>query len=128
MKKYPTLIVTLVILGMTLVMHSNTFAAETAPPAKTEPGKKDAPKQEPDKKSKQDGFSYETAIVIKEKKSDKGVAAEYAWLKKKLPGHKVLKQSLDSKGDKKYDVFEVRLRDGTERKVYFDITGFFGKY
>ncbi len=75
-----------------------------------------------------DGSSYETAIVIKEKNESTGVAAEYKWLKANYPGYTLSRQSLQHKNGKSYDVMDIVTKDGEEKKIYFDITGFFGKF
>ena len=75
-----------------------------------------------------DGSSYEKAIVIEETSETKGVSAEYAWLKKQYPGHKVISQSLSQKGGKPYDILRIETADGTKKEVYFDISNFFGKF
>ncbi len=36
-------------------------------------------------------------------------------------------QALHTAGDRRYDVIEVRLHDGTIRHFWFDISDFFGK-
>lgn len=69
-----------------------------------------------------DGSSFEKAIVVP------SVAAEYAWLREHYPGYKRKGQSLTFKDKKPYDILTVELADGTERKFYFDISSFFGKY
>ena len=75
-----------------------------------------------------DGSSYEKAIVITEKSSGKGIAAEYDWLKKNYPGYKLLSQSLSHHNKKSYDVLSIQTADGARKEIYFDITGFFGKW
>jgi hypothetical protein len=74
------------------------------------------------------GDSYASAIIINEKTTTKGVAAERDWLTKNLPGHRVLLQSLRSKDDKHYDVIQVHLDGAEKREVYFDIGSFFGNF
>jgi len=78
--------------------------------------------------SKQDGSSFENAIVIKEKTEKPGVDAEYIWLKKNYPGYKLIRQSLSSKEKNYYDVMEIKTADGENKTIYFDITNFFGKW
>ncbi|HMK25353.1 MAG TPA: hypothetical protein VK483_04925 [Chitinophagaceae bacterium] len=75
-----------------------------------------------------DGSSFENAIIIKEKTETSGVRAEYDWLKKNYPGYSLISQALSSKGNKKYDVLKISTKDGEEKSIYFDITGFFGKF
>ena len=75
-----------------------------------------------------DGSSFEKAIVIDEKTETKGIAAEYAWIKKNYPGYKMRSQSLSHKGKKSYDIIHIETADGKLVDLYFDITKFFGKF
>lgn len=75
-----------------------------------------------------DGSSYENAIVIQEKSETTGVSAEYKWLRENYPGYKSKGQALQTKNGKSYDVLTIVTADGTEKKVYFDILNFFGKF
>jgi hypothetical protein len=75
-----------------------------------------------------DGSSYEKAIVIREKKEEEGGKAEYSWIKKKYPGSRPHKQSLNFKDKKSYDIIYITTADGNEVAVYFDISNFFGKF
>ncbi len=75
-----------------------------------------------------DGSSFEKAIVIQEKSEKAGVAAEYKWVRDNYPDSKVQSQALQMNKGKSYDVLNVALKDGSNRKFYFDISNFFGKY
>jgi len=66
-----------------------------------------------------------------------GVAAEYAWVRRRYPKSKTMKQELSTLDmitkDKRYtgneihfDVLTIKLPDGQKKKVYFDISSFFG--
>jgi hypothetical protein len=60
-----------------------------------------------------------------------GVGAEYSWLNRTYPGSDPLLQSLvevDIKGKGKihFDRIKIRLPNGLEKEVYFDISSFFG--
>jgi len=66
-----------------------------------------------------------------------GVAAEYEWIRRKYPGSKTLRQALTTldliTGKSKYkddqihfDVITIRLPDGREKEIYFDVSSFFG--
>lgn len=66
-----------------------------------------------------------------------GVAAEHVWIQHRYPGSELLKQSLTTleliTGKKKYqkdqihfDIIKIRLMTGRNKKVYFDISSFFG--
>lgn len=74
-----------------------------------------------------DGGSADTAIVIAgTNTAPAGIDAEYAWIEKHLPGAKIESQALVM-GSPPMDRFEVVLPSGEKRKVYFDISAFFGK-
>ena len=75
-----------------------------------------------------DGSSYEKAIFIEEKSETKGVHAEYEWIKKNYPGSKVMGQSLSYKDKKPYDVIHIETAAGDKKDIYFDISGFYGKW
>lgn len=74
-----------------------------------------------------DGTSYEQAILIKEKSHMPGIAAEYDWLNKNYKGNKSIGQSLTYYKDKPYDIITILTKDGKKKKIYFDISNFFGK-
>jgi len=74
-----------------------------------------------------DGSSYENAVVIKEKTETSGVKAEYAWLSKNYPGYTFKEQSLGSNNKKPYDIITIVTTDGEKKKIYFDISNFYGK-
>jgi predicted RNA-binding protein associated with RNAse of E/G family len=45
----------------------------------------------------------------------------------RYPGYKMVQQSLDYEKGKPYDILEIITADGKNKKVYFDISNFFGK-
>ena len=73
-----------------------------------------------------DGKSFETAIVIEEKKETPGVHAEYQWIRDHYSNYKVSQQSLAYHNKKPYDVITIEFDSGDKRDVYFDISNFFG--
>jgi hypothetical protein len=77
---------------------------------------------------KQDGSSFQNAVVIKEKSESTGISAEYSWLAKNYPGYRSLGQSLVYDKNKPYDIIKIRTADGKEKEIYFDISNFFGKF
>lgn len=78
--------------------------------------------------SENDGSSYEKAIVIEEKSETTGVYAEYVWIRKNYPGSNVKSQALTNYKNKPYDILTIVTADDTEKKIYFDISNFFGKF
>jgi hypothetical protein len=75
-----------------------------------------------------DGSSCEARVLIHgAADGEAGVAAEYAWLKQKYPGHQVERQALGQCEQRPADVITIRTADGKELTVTFDISEFFGK-
>jgi hypothetical protein len=78
------------------------------------------------------GESFEEAITIHARSSAEGVPKEYAWLELRFGRRgkdwKLISQSLCLREERSYDVLHIRLADGSEKKFYFDITEFFGKF
>jgi hypothetical protein len=83
-------------------------------------------------KRRRSGESMEDAIIIQAPNSEIGVAKEYQWVEKHFGRRnvswKLASQALVPGGDRFYDLLHIRLADGTEKKLYFDITDFFGKF
>ncbi|MBM3981832.1 MAG: hypothetical protein FJ304_16465 [Planctomycetes bacterium] len=69
-----------------------------------------------------DGSSPEKAIVVG------SVGEEYEWMRRNCPGWQPVMQALSEIGGKPYDVHTLRDERGEERTVYFNISGFFGKF
>jgi hypothetical protein len=78
--------------------------------------------------SSNDGSSFEKAILINEKSETAGVNAEYVWLRKNYPGHKVIQQSLANNKNVPYDIIKIVTSDGQNKNIYFNISKFFGKF
>ena len=79
-------------------------------------------------KSDRDGSGYEKAIIIDKTNESDGVAAEYKWLREHYPGYTMIRQSLQNKDNKPYDVLSIKTKDGENKDIYFDISNFFGKF
>ena len=82
--------------------------------------------------SKNSGEAVEDAILIRGAESDKaGVDSEYVYLNAKygLRGldWELVQQALLTENGREYDQMDLKLFDGTEKTLYFDITEFFGK-
>lgn len=75
------------------------------------------------------GDSFENAIEIHANSSIVGISMEYLYLHDTFGQNawKLERQMLVSNGDKKYDVFEIVLKDTTRKKIYFDVSAFYGK-
>jgi hypothetical protein len=75
----------------------------------------------------QDGSSIANAIPIKATNERAGVTAEYRWIGEHFPGYKRGTQALLHGNGRFYDSIEIVTASGKRRKIYFDITDFFGK-
>ena len=75
-----------------------------------------------------DGSSFEKAIVIQETSETTGTSAEYKWIRQNYPGSQNQGQALMTNNKKPYDVLTIKTSDGTTKKIYFDISNFFGKF
>jgi hypothetical protein len=75
-----------------------------------------------------EGSSYENAIVLQAKNESHGVDAEYAWIRQHYPGSVVRGQLLSYKDHKPYDIIGITTTDGKDLSIYFDISGFYGKF
>ena len=78
------------------------------------------------------GESPAAAVIIKGAKDIVvGIAAEYYYLEMKYGQQnvkwKLISQNLLHKQDKHLDLLIIRLVDGSQKEVYFDITEFFGR-
>src|SRR5215510_7230469 len=75
-----------------------------------------------------DGLACESRVVIRGATGEnQGIAAEYAWLRKRYPGHKVNRQSLMECDQHPTDMMSITTADGRSVDVHFDISDFFGK-
>ena len=70
-------------------------------------------------------------VILNATNESEGVSAEYKLIAmlygRKNEDWKALKQSLIEENKKAYDLIEIELSGGTTKKIYFDITDFFGK-
>ncbi len=76
-----------------------------------------------------DGLSLKTAVVILHAKGeDDGVRSEYNWIARHHPNWKVRGQVLLQGKQGIFDKIICVSPDGKTVDVYFDISGFFGKW
>jgi hypothetical protein len=76
-----------------------------------------------------DGRSMAQAVIIKNAANEmEGVGAEARWINKVHPGWLKGRQALLTRNGKAYDRIEYRTPDGKTATIFFDITGFFGKF
>lgn len=99
-------------------------ATTTSPPPT--PTAKPAPPAAPKATPVYEGSTQETAIQILESTEPAGVRAERQWLINHYPGYRKLKSGVVADGPRHFDVVTLQLPDGTERTLFFDITGFYG--
>jgi uncharacterized protein YceK len=76
----------------------------------------------------QDGTSYQTAIIIREKQERTGIDAEYAWIRSKYPNSSTRGQALTYHNKKPFDIIKITTAAGKELDVYFDVSNFYGKF
>jgi hypothetical protein len=76
------------------------------------------------------GDSIDNALLIRAKNEDIGVSLEYLYLDWTFGknSYEIKSQSLLKINEKHYDLIEILLSNKTEKKVFFDISDFFGKY
>ena len=75
-----------------------------------------------------DGSSIENAIIISDCNNTEGVQQEYVEVEKRFGEYRLIRQVLLEHGDKMYDKLELKLKNGENVDLYFDITHFFGKW
>ncbi len=77
------------------------------------------------------GDSIDNAIIINAPNSIQGVIEEHRHLDRicgsKDNDVKSVEQNLLMENQKIYDRFVIKMNDGTEKILYFDISNFFGK-
>jgi hypothetical protein len=76
------------------------------------------------------GESIEEAIKICANTTDIGVQIEYLYLHQTFGQNawKLEQQCLSHFQDKSYDIFEIVLQDNVRKRIYFDISNFYGKF
>lgn len=76
----------------------------------------------------QEGATCETAIKIDAANESAGIKAEYAWIAKHYPGSRRGGQALMQCNGKAADRIDFTDANGNKVAVYFDISGWLGKY
>ncbi len=71
-------------------------------------------------------------VILGAKNSSLGVAIEYMYIEsiygKRESDWKLIMQSLIRKDNKSFDCIQIKLKSGEEKRIYFDISDFFGKW
>ncbi|HSL88572.1 MAG TPA: hypothetical protein VK870_04685 [Ignavibacteriaceae bacterium] len=74
------------------------------------------------------GTLKEQAIIIIGAENElEGVDAEYDYLDNNFGEYEFISQEFIGETEKQYDLLRIKLPDGTEREVWFDISGFYGR-
>lgn len=76
---------------------------------------------------KADGSSMARAVKIHENDTERGIAAENAWIAEHLPQYRKTGQALLQDKSGIYDRITVRSAAGDTREIYFEISEFFGR-
>ncbi len=74
-----------------------------------------------------DGSSFQNAIIISDCDHMEGIQQEYMEIRKRFGNYSLIRQNLLDYNNRKIDKLELRLEDGQQIEVHFDITEFFGK-
>lgn len=75
-----------------------------------------------------DGSSLAQAVIVQNAAGEAdGVQSEYAWLSSYRPGWKPTSQALLDHNGKPYDALTI-AKGGKSQVVYFDISGYFGRF
>lgn len=74
-----------------------------------------------------DGSSFEKAIIISDCNNTEGIKQEYIEVRKRFGNCELIRQILLEHNNKLFDKLELKLEDGREIELYFEITKFFGK-
>ena len=78
------------------------------------------------------GDSIENPIIINAKNSIEGILQEHEHIDRicgiKDTDVESVEQNLLMENQKFYDKFVIKMMDGTKRKVFFDISSFYGKF
>ena len=73
-------------------------------------------------------LSPESAVVIAAQNEKEGAAKEIAWVQENYPGSKVLRfVARSSKDQKVFDIFWIKLADGSTKTVMFEVSSFYHK-
>ncbi len=97
-------------------------------PQKTQAQPSSTKKNTVDSINKQDGLSFETAVIISETSELKGLNAENKWIKDHYLNFKLKTQTLSMHDNKPFDVITIIVPTDKEIKLYFNIENFYNKF
>lgn len=79
-----------------------------------------------------DGSTEQSAVIIKATNTLDGISAEYEFAELKYGKQgtdwELEKQMKYDNNSRQYDILEIKFSDGSRKKIYFDITNFFGNF
>ena len=106
-------------------------AIDCAARAKTAPSSNDLPPRlpaaTPTPALLEEGTALDSAVLVEASDERSGVDWENDWIWRHYGRFRKKQVHLLDAGDRKIDAIDVELADHTEKTLYFDITGFFGK-
>jgi hypothetical protein len=74
-----------------------------------------------------EGESLEAAVLVPADNEEDGIAYENDWIWRHHGRFRRRSGGLASQAGRRYDVITVELSDHTQRKLFFDITDFYGR-
>ncbi len=80
-----------------------------------------------------DGSSQEQAVIINATSSSVGIHAEYQWLEKhfgKRDEDWTIEMRMHGGSDdgRSFETYDIKLADGTQKTIVFDISSFYGRF
>ncbi len=68
-----------------------------------------------------DGSTFQKAVIVG------SVRAEYLYIDRTYPGSNIISQMIVDNNGNPYDLVSIRLKDGSEKNIYFDVSKFYRK-
>lgn len=79
-----------------------------------------------------DGSTEQNAVIINASSSLIGIPSEYEFIQSqygvKGSDWELEQQMQYDNNSRSYDIIEIRLSNGISKKIFFDITNFYGKF
>lgn len=118
----------LVLLATCLAFLTSCQSTDTVQKVSPYPGASAGEPKSPVTYGGGDGTSPDQAVIIQGTTDERtGVSSEYTWIRRYYPGAKVEGQGLNVIKGKPHDVTSIKTANGEAKKLYFDISAFFGK-
>ena len=74
------------------------------------------------------GTSFSNAVVIMVESKREGLKEEYKWLSNNYSGYGLIRRTHVKRSLRHYDIIRIKTQDGQVKDIYFDSTGFWGKF